>query len=385
MAKFNDSNAELGARSEQPRATTSRRMVLRSAGVAGAASFFFLTSNKGASALLLQEGTPVTSDEIAALEEELSQNVYVQAVENAGQEMSENTGKVFGPDEPIRIAFSIEGLSHPYLVNQSETAQEVGESLGAEVSVVSAEDDAAKQVSDLEAILAGGTDALVMMPASTQGIANVLAQYEEQGIPYFFATKGAEDVNPTGVVLANYAGEGRALGEFVVDHYAEQGLENVKVAIISGIAGDLSSVARTGEFKLALLKSGNFEIVAEQPGEYRREPSAEVMEGILAAHPDVQLVFGANDEAALGALSAIRAAGRDDIDIVGIDGQSEIFPEIESGAVLATHTHLPTAGLVVEAIVNYLRGEPIPAVQVPEDEQLVTKERIEAGEVEPAF
>ena len=110
------------------------------------------------------------------------------------------------------------------------------------------------------------------------------------------------------------------------------------------------------------------------------------MEGFLAAHPGVQVVFGANDEAALGALAALRAAGIPDgqIAVVSIDGQTDMFPEVQKGAVLATFTHAVTAGKVVEEIVAYLRGEPVPAFLVSPGE-LVTKAKIDANEVQPAF
>lgn len=326
-----------------------------------------------------------TPNNIPELEALLAQNVYVQALQNAGKEQSVNKGKVFGPNDKIRITFSLEGLSHPYLVNQAEVAKEVGRQNGAEVTIVSAEDKPEKQVSDVEAALAKGTDALMMMPASTKGLDSALKQYDEKGIPYFFATKGMDGVNQTGAVLANYAGEGKALGDFVVDYFNKKGMKNVKVGLIAGIAGDFSSVARTGMFKLSLLKSGNFQIVAEQPGQYRREPSLKIMEAWLAAHPDIQLVFGANDENALGALSAIKAAGRKDIIVVSIDGEKDIFPEIQAGYVLASYTHLPTAGIVAQYAIDYLRGKPIPKIQVPTNEELVTKEKIDAGTIKPAF
>jgi len=223
----------------------------------------------------------------------------------------------------------------------------------------------------------------MMMPANTDGLAPILAKYKEAGIPYFFTQKGMDDPNATAQVLAPYGEEGKIIGQYVVDHYKDEA-GPIKVALISGITGDVSSVARTGAFEAELLKAGNFEIVAEQPGQYRREASQEAMDGILAAHPDVQLVFGANDEGALGALSSIQAAGlAGKIAVVGLDGESDIFPAIEDGTVLATVKHMQTAPYVVETIVKCLRGETVPAFQVfPGD--LVDKAAIDAG-AEPAF
>jgi ribose transport system substrate-binding protein len=293
-------------------------------------------------------------------------------------------GEPIPEGERPRITFSIEGQSHPFLVKQTELAEEAAERLGADLSVVSADDDVNKQLSDVETALARGTDGLLMMPANTEGLRPILSRYEQQEVPYAFTIKGMENVDAATQVLAPYAREGQMLGEFVVEHF-EGADEPVQVAIISGIPGDLSSVARVGTFKRELLEAGNFEIVAEQPGEYRRQPSQQAMEGILAANPEVDLVMGANDEGALGAMSAIQAAGAGgNVEVVGIDGQEEMFTAIEDGRALATVTHRPNADKAVETIVNYLRGEPVPTFQVFPGE-LVTQEKITAGEVEPAF
>lgn len=323
-------------------------------------------------------------DTVGELEALLKNNIYYKAA-IAPEVMVTNKGKIFGPGEKPRITFVLEGLSHPHLVRDAEDAKAMGQKLGVDVRVISAEDNPDKQLAYIENTLASGTDALMMFPALTKGLSNVLKQYNEKGIPYFFCTKGMEDVDYTASVLANYYGEGVGMGKWIVDYYAKKGMKNVKTVILRGIPGDLSDDARSGGFKMELLKSGNFQIMAEQPTNYRREPGMKVMETLLAAHPDVQLVFAASDEPALGALAAIRAAGRKDIAIVGLDAEKDIFPEIQNGSILATHTHDPVAGPMIQMIVDYLQGKPIKKLQVTQGEYVVTKELIDAGKAQPSF
>ncbi len=332
------------------------------------------------SAAAAEQGCPQNDARIAELDQVLSENLYSQAFEQSGKDMITNPNPV-GPGDDIKVFFSLEGLSHPFLVAQQDLAEAKAEELGVSVDVVSANDDVNKQFNDIQAGIAGGASAIMMMPANTEGLSEVLAQAEQQGIPYAFTQKGMLGVNPITQVLAPYAAEGKAIGEWVVNHYADNP-GPINVALIEGITGDVSSVARVGSFERELLKACKFVIVASQPGQYRRDASQEAMESILAANPDVNLVFGANDEGALGALAAIEASGKTGIDVVGIDGQTSMFDALKAGKVLVTMKHNPTAPYALENVVQYLRGEPVPKFEVNPGEVV---DQTNVNDLEPAF
>lgn len=326
------------------------------------------------------EGCPENDARIAELDAVLADNLYVQAFEQSGKETTTNPSPV--PEgEQIKVFFSLEGLSHPFLVAQQDLAEAKAKELGVEVDVVSANDDVNKQFNDIQAGIAGGASAIMMMPANTEGLSEVLAQAENAGIPYAFTQKGMLGVKPITQVLAPYAAEGKGVGEWVVNHYKDQP-GPIKVALIEGITGDVSSVARTGSFERELLKACKFEIVATQPGQYRRDASQKAMESIIAANPDINLVFGANDEGALGALAALEAAGLNDVDVVGIDGQTTMFDAIKAGKVLVSMKHNPTAPYALENVVQYLRGEPVPTFEVNPGEIV---DATNVNDLKPAF
>jgi len=324
-------------------------------------------------------GCAKNHDQIAAIQTKLAGNLYGIAAANSDQG-SNNNPNPMNADDPIKITFSIEGLSHPFLVKQKQLAEEAARKLGVEVNVISANDDVNQQFNDIQTAVAQGTDALMMMPANTEGLNAVLKQADNAGVPYFFTQKGMLGVKPASQVLAPYTTEGQMLGDWVVDHYAGQ--QDVKVAVISGIPGDASSDARVGAFMLPLLRACTFDIVAEQPGNYRRADSEKAAQNMLAANPGVNLVFGANDEAALGAVAALQSSGRSGVDVVGLDGETDMFTAVNNGQTLATAIHKPTAGILVEEIVKYLRGEEVPQFKVL-DEDLVTKDNI--ATMQPAF
>jgi ribose transport system substrate-binding protein len=300
---------------------------------------------------------------IAEIDKSLEGNLYIQAAKESGT--GKNTCAATKPaGEKLNLVFSIEGLSHPFLAAQVKAAEAAAAEVNATMTVASGEDDVNKQLSGIETALGQSPDGLLLMPANVQGLQPVLQSYTDKEIPYAFTGKGMTGVNPAIQFLAPYGEEGKKIGDYVVEHYKDQE-GPIKVAVITGITGDVSSVARVGTFEKALLESGKFEIVAEQAGEYRRQPSQNAMDGILAAHPDVQLVFGANDDGALGALDAIKAAGKSgDIKVVGLDGQPEMFKAIESGDALATVIHLPSAGEATKLLASCIHGESVPAFKV---------------------
>lgn len=337
------------------------------------------TDTASADVVVDDGGCAKNHDKIAEIQQKLASNLYGIAAAQSDQGMNTNPNPK-GPNDPIKITFSIEGLSHPFLVKQKQLAEDAAKKLGVEINVISANDDVNQQFNDIQTAVGQGTDALMMMPANTEGLDAVLAQADAADVPYFFTQKGMLGVSPASQVLAPYATEGGMVGDWVVQHYAGQ--QDVKVAVVSGIPGDASSDARVGAFQLPLLRACTFDIVAEQPGNYRRADSEKAAQNMLSANPDVNLVFGANDEAALGAVSALQSSGRTGVDVVGADGETDMFTAIDNGQTLATVIHKPTAGIVVEEIVKYLRGEPVPQFKVL-DEDLVTKDN--AATLQPAF
>lgn len=329
-------------------------------------------------------------EEIAKLKAELESNIYAIAAAatkdgTAPAPSVTNTGKVFAPGDKMTLDFMLESLDHPALVALADNAKAQAESLGATMSINGAGGDVAKQVSILESILARGSDGVLIQPANVEGLQPVLEKFKEAGIPYFFALKGMTNAEPVSQILAPYTIEGTTVGKYVVDHYKDDP-GPINTMIISGITGDASSTARVDSFKIELLKACKFNIVAEQPGQYRRQESFEAAQGMIAANPEVDLLFGANDQAAFGGLAALKAAGLNDVTVVGIDGETEMFRLIKDGEALVTMNHLiPAIGKnAAQIMVDYLQGKPVPTYLM-QPGPIVDKAVIEAGEVEPAF
>jgi ribose transport system substrate-binding protein len=136
---------------------------------------------------------------------------------------------------------------------------------------------------------------------------------------------------------------------------------------LEGIPGNLISELRLAGFKDAIAKYPGTKLLDVQPSNFNRKDGQAAMENLLTKYPkgQIQGVFTVNDEAALGAIEAIDAAGRtDEISVVGIDGNKDAAQAILDGRILATVSDDPWAKgyQAVKALVEYKTGQKIPEV-----------------------
>jgi ribose transport system substrate-binding protein len=158
-------------------------------------------------------------------------------------------------------------------------------------------------------------------------------------------------------------------GSFIAEQLGGKG----KVIELVGVPGTSSARERGQGFNEEISKYPGIEVVARQTANYNRAEGLTVMENLLQAYPDVDAVFAHNDEMALGALEAIKAAGKlQDIIIVGFDATPDALASVESGELSATIAQQPyrMGELAVEKAYEYLTTE---TIYFPVPLQLVTK------------
>ena len=140
---------------------------------------------------------------------------------------------------------------------------------------------------------------------------------------------------------------------------------NGKVAILLGSSGNNVTTDRTKGFKDELAETPGLTVVAEQTGDFARDKGQQVMEQLIQSHPDITAVYAENDEMGLGAVTAIKAAGKKpgkDVKIVSIDGTRNAVQAIVDGSYNAVIESNPRFGpLAFQTLQKFDGGEPIPA------------------------
>ena len=279
-------------------------------------------------------------------------------------------------DRPRVVGASLLTQTHVFYQDMVAAMREEAPQHNLSLRLQFAEFDSRRQNDQIETFIAQGVDAILIAPTDSSGVAPVIAEARAKGIPVFTTDIAAHGAD----VVSHIASENERGGELLAAYLAELLGGEGKVVII-----DHPSVAsvqdRTRGFERELAKHPGMRIVQRVPGEGQRDKALRAAQDILQAHPDLDAIFGINDDSALGALAAVEAAGlQDRIVIVGFDGTPEAAAAIAAGKALkadAVQYPRKIGRKNLEIIAAYLRGEPVPSV-APVDVGLIDRKTLEA-------
>lgn len=276
-------------------------------------------------------------------------------------------GETKGEEGNFKIGFSISTLNNPFFVTLSEGAKEQAKEMDATLTVIDAQDDAAKQASDVEDLIQQGVDLILINPTDSSAVVAAVESANAAGIPVITVDRSSEG----GEVVSHIASDNKAGGELAGQFLVELVGEGAKVVELEGIAG--SSAARDRGTGFNDIAKAKLDIVAKQTANFNRAEGLTVMENILQANPDIKGVFAHNDEMALGALEAIEAAGKD-VKVVGFDATDDAVKSVEAGKLAGTVAQKPDliGKKAVETAVQSLKGETV-ETSIPVELDLIKK------------
>ncbi len=280
----------------------------------------------------------------------------------------ENTNGTAGNnDGEFTIGFSISTLNNPFFVTLKEGAEAKASELGVNLIVVDAQDDNAKQVSDVEDLIQRNVNLILINPTDSASVQTAVEAANRANIPVITVDRGSDG----GVIAAHIASDNVSGGEMAGELLLSLVGEGVKVAELEGISG--SSAARERGQGFHNVAADKVSIVS-QTANFNRADGLTVMENILQGNPDIVGVFAHNDEMALGALEAIEASGRTDIFVIGFDATDDAVAAVEAGRLTGTVAQQPTliGERALEAAVALLKGETVEEF-IPVDLELVSQ------------
>ncbi|CAK6479802.1 ribose ABC transporter substrate-binding protein RbsB [Peribacillus castrilensis] len=268
----------------------------------------------------------------------------------------------------VKVGVSISTLNNPFFVSLKDGIEKEAKEKGMKVTVVDAQDDTAKQISGIEDLILQKVDVLLVNPTDSAAISSAVKDANDAGIPVITIDRSSDE----GDIETFIASDNVAGGEMAAEYLVKELGEKAKVVELEGVSGASATRERGKGFHNIADKQ--LEVLTSQTAEFDRTKGLNVMENILQGNKDIQAVFAHNDEMALGAIEAIKAAGKDII-VVGFDGNDDALKAVENGELKATIAQQPA--LIGEEAVNaaekILKGDKVDdTISVPL--KLVTKE-----------
>ena len=269
------------------------------------------------------------------------------------------------------IGVSVLSLTNPFFKVIADTITAEAGKHGYDVIVTSGEFDVARQQNQVKDFIVRRVAAIVLCPCDSRSIGPAIGEANSAGIPVFTAdiaclAPGVQVV--AHIATDNFSG-GRQAAEAMFEALGEGG---GKVAILDFKQAE-SCLLRVKGFKEVVegrnreRPAGRIEIVAELPGDGKKDQGFKCAEDALQAHPDLAGIFAINDPSALGARAALEKAGRADrVRIIGFDGQPEGIRGVDEGKIFADPVQSPEkiGRMTVDAILRYFAGEDVPKSQL---------------------
>ncbi|MAD91320.1 MAG: LacI family transcriptional regulator [Gammaproteobacteria bacterium] len=244
--------------------------------------------------------------------------------------------------QPARVALVMKSLANEYFINMMEGAKahqlDNAEKYELIVNGTKNESDLAQQVSLVEQMMASQVDILVLAPVSSKGMLPVVKRAMDQGIVVVnidnrFDQEVLQEMGMSVPFVGPADREGAKLVGLEVAKYLEEGDE---VAIIGGLPGAYNAQQRQLGFEDAMSES-SLNIISIQSADWESAKAATVAAAILSEKPNLKALLCSNDSMALGAVAAVRQAGRTgDVLVVGFDNLSAANDLVQSGELLAT-------------------------------------------------
>src|ERR1700761_2187930 len=270
-----------------------------------------------------------------------------------------------------KIGFSVSTLNNAFFVGLKLGVEKGSKDQGFDLVQTNANGDAQQQVNDAINLLSQGVNALVLNPIDSKAIIPAVEKANSMGIPVFMLDRGSDGGKVTSFVASDNVALGATGAKWIADQLTKRyGSAKGNVVDLIGLVGTTAATDREKGFSDEMAKYPDIKIVARQEGAFDQEKSLNAMTNILQKFPQIDAVFGANDDNTVGAEKAIDNANRHKplgdkahIMVIGADGTAQALSAIRAGKQDATISQNPIemAAKSLSFIADYQAKKDVPA------------------------
>lgn len=214
--------------------------------------------------------------------------------------------------------------------------------------------NAAKQIADVEDLIARQVDLIIIVEHAHGSTTNTLKKAKARGIPIVCVDRALSDPE---LADSNILGNDFEMGKICAEYLAEKLGGKGKIVVIQAPEGVIVGEKRREGFYSVVDQYPDMEVITQQVGNWQRSVAYTVMENILQGFKEIDGLYADNDEMALGALKAIKEAGRqDEIIVTGVDGEKAALESIKEGGMAFSAKKVLELPLALDVALAILEG-----------------------------
>lgn len=245
------------------------------------------------------------------------------------------------------ISIIVNDPSNPYWLTEGNVAKAEAQKLGYKANVSASKGDVNTESSQVDTAIANKAVALILDPANASGSIGNVKKANAAGVPVFLVNA---EINQTGLAKAQLVSnnaQGAAIG---AQQWVKDVGQKANYAELLGAPSDNNAATRSNGYKTVISQYPGLKKVAEQVANWDRTQGHDKMQSMLQAHSNINAVISGNDEMALGAIAALKEAGKlTKVKVGGFDGSPDAVAAIKAGTLQYTVLQ-PVATFAAKAV-----------------------------------
>lgn len=282
----------------------------------------------------------------------------------------------------LKVGFSQNENTGPWRLAETKSMQDAAKAQGAQLIFTDAQSSASKQISDVDSLIAQKVDVIVLAPLTSEPLAKAVQDAKAACIPVVLIDRDVDhklaspNKDYVTFIGSNFVQQGKLAADWLIKNTGGK----AKIIELQGTTGASAATDRKTGFDNEIKTAPGMSILASQDADFNRDKGRQTMQTLLQAHPDVTAVYAHNDEMAIGAIAALKAAGKKpgkDVTVVSIDGERDGMNAIINGELGTSVQSSPFFGpITFQTISQYASGNKIPDWVVVQDLQY-TKDNVQ--------
>jgi erythritol transport system substrate-binding protein len=263
-------------------------------------------------------------------------------------------GKKEGSTKSNLIVIITPAHSNPFFKTEADAASARAKALGYATKIYVHDDDANKQSQYVDLAISDKAAAIIIDNAGADATIAAVQKAKDAGIPTFLIDR---EINKTGIAVAQIVSNNYQGVQLVAQEFVKQMGEKGEYVELTGKESDTNAGVRSQSYHDVIDQYPDMKMVAQQTANWSQPEAFTKMESIIQANPNIRGVICGNDTMAMGAMAALKAAGKGKVIVVGFDGSNDVRDSILAGDIKATGLQPAAriAEMAVEQADKYLK------------------------------